>query len=140
MIILIKHPKIAVLALNPHAGENGILGNEEIEEIVPAVKRIKNENIICDGPFPADSFFSKSNLKKYDAILSMYHDQGLIPFKIFSFNSGVNFTSGLDIVRTSPVHGPAFDLSGKNIADIGSFKQSVIQACLIYKNRIGLNL
>ena len=129
---LIKHPKIAVLALNPHAGENGILGHEEKETIIPA--------IICDGPFPADSFFSKSNMKKYDAILSMYHDQGLIPFKMCSFNSGVNFTSGLEIVRTSPVHGPAFDLSGKNIADIGSFKQSVILACLIYKNRIGLNL
>ena len=79
-------------------------------------------------------------MKKYDAILSMYHDQGLIPFKICSFNSGVNFTSGLEIVRTSPVHGPAFDLTGKNMADIGSFKQSVIQACLIYKNRISLNL
>ena len=137
---LIKYPKIAVLALNPHSGENGILGHEEIEKIVPAIKRIKNENIICDGPFPADSFFSKSNLKKYDAILSMYHDQGLIPFKMCSFSSGVNFTSGLEIVRTSPVHGPAFDLTGKNMADIGSFKQSVIQACLIYKNRISLNL
>lgn len=132
----IRKPKIAVIGLNPHAGEEGMLGKEEEEIIIPAIQETKEkENILSFGPFPADSFFTPSNLKKYDAILSMYHDQGLTPFKTLSFSEGVNYTAGLNIVRTSPVHGTAFDIAGKNKAEEQSFRESVYLACDIIKKR-----
>jgi len=132
---LIK-PKIAVLGLNPHAGEDGILGLEEIEIITPAINELKeNHKIFVYGPFPADSFFSLKNIKKFDGILSMYHDQGLTAFKSLSFLDGVNYTAGLNIIRTSPVHGTGFDIAGKNIALEDSFRKSVFIACDIIKKR-----
>lgn len=132
----IRRPKIAVIGLNPHAGENGMLGNEEEEIIIPAIQKSKEiNNILAFGPYPADSFFIPSNLNRFDAILSMYHDQGLTPFKTLSFSEGVNYTSGLSIVRTSPVHGTGYDIAGKNIANEQSFRESVFLACDILKKR-----
>lgn len=117
----IDSPKIAVLGLNPHAGDGGVIGHEEIEIIRPAIEKANSSNIKADGPFPADGFFGNRLYKKYDAILSMYHDQGLVAFKALSFNAGVNFTAGLPIIRTSPDHGTAFSIAGKNQADHHSF-------------------
>ena len=128
-------PKIAVLGLNPHAGESGMLGNEEIEIIVPAIDYIKDKGLLVFGPYSADSFFTTKNLSAFDGILAMYHDQGLIPFKTLAFDSGVNFTAGLDIIRTSPVHGTAFEIAGKGLANENSFRQAVFLACEIYKQR-----
>lgn len=128
-------PKIAVLGLNPHAGESGMLGNEEIEIIVPAIDYIKEKGLLVFGPYSADSFFTTKNLSAFDGILAMYHDQGLIPFKTLAFDSGVNFTAGLDIIRTSPVHGTAFEIAGKGLANENSFRQAVFLACEIYKQR-----
>ena len=133
----IRNPKIAILGLNPHAGENGLLGSDEKDQIIPAIKTLKNKNILAFGPFPADSFFTKKNLTNYDGILSMYHDQGLTAFKTLSFNDGVNYTAGLNIIRTSPVHGTAYEISGKGIADEKSFKAAVYMAYNIYKKRSG---
>ena len=131
----IRAPKIAVLGLNPHAGENGLLGNEENEHIIPAIKKLKEEGLMVFGPYSADSFFTNQNLKNFDGILSMYHDQGLTPFKTLSFSSGVNYTAGLNIIRTSPVHGTAYEIAGKGIADEKSFREAVFTACEIYKKR-----
>ena len=132
----ISNPKIAVLGLNPHAGENGMLGIEEKDIISPAIEELKNNsNISIYGPFPSDSFFTKEKLKLYDGILAMYHDQGLIPFKTLSFSKGVNFTAGIDVIRTSPVHGVAYDISAKNIANEESFKCAVISAIEISNSR-----
>lgn len=131
----IRMPKIAVLGLNPHAGENGLLGKEEGECIIPAIKKLKQENIMVFGPYPADSFFTRKNLDNFDGILSMYHDQGLTAFKTLSFSDGVNVTAGLNIVRTSPVHGTAYEIAGKGIASEKSFREAVFMACDIYKNR-----
>jgi 4-hydroxythreonine-4-phosphate dehydrogenase len=131
----IRKPKIAVLGLNPHAGDEGLLGNEEIEVITPAIEELKKEGLLVFGPFPADGFFGSGNYTKFDGILAMYHDQGLIPFKTLSRDEGVNFTAGLPIIRTSPAHGTAYDLAGKNEAGTGSFKAAVYLACDIYKNR-----
>ncbi|MCS7027946.1 MAG: 4-hydroxythreonine-4-phosphate dehydrogenase PdxA [Bacteroidia bacterium] len=131
----IPKPKIAVLGLNPHAGENGTIGNEENEIILPAIKAAKKENILCMGPFPADSFFGSGNYKNFDGILAMYHDQGLIPFKILAFGEGVNYSAGLPIVRTSPDHGTAYDIVGKNKANEHSFRQAIFLALDILKNR-----
>ena len=128
-------PKIAVLGLNPHAGESGMLGNEEIEIIVPAIDDTKDKDLLVFGPYSADSFFTTRNLSAFDGILAMYHDQGLIPFKTLAFDSGVNFTAGLDIIRTSPVHGTAFEIAGKGLANENSFRQAVFLACEIYKQR-----
>tara|TARA_Y100001978_G_scaffold198072_1_gene209929 strand:+ start:637 stop:1680 length:1044 start_codon:yes stop_codon:yes gene_type:complete len=128
-------PKIAVLGLNPHAGESGMLGYEEIETIVPVINDMKEKGFLVFGPYPADSFFTTKNLSAFDGILAMYHDQGLIPFKTLAFNSGVNFTAGLDIIRTSPVHGTAFEIAGKGLANENSFRQAVFLACEIYKQR-----
>ncbi len=128
-------PKIAVLGLNPHAGESGMLGNEEIEIIVPAIDYTKDKGLLVFGPYSADSFFTSKNLSAFDGILAMYHDQGLIPFKTLAFDSGVNFTAGLDIIRTSPVHGTAFEIAGKGLANENSFRQAVFLACEIYKQR-----
>ena len=128
-------PKIAVLGLNPHAGESGMLGNEEIEIIIPAIDDTKDTGLLVFGPYSADSFFTTKNLSAFDGILAMYHDQGLIPFKTLAFDSGVNFTAGLDIIRTSPVHGTAFEIAGKGLANENSFRQAVFLACEIYKQR-----
>lgn len=120
----ISQPKIAVLGLNPHAGDGGVIGSEEIEVIQPAIQTLREQGINADGPFPADGFFGQKRHLNYDAILAMYHDQGLAPFKSISFGQGVNFTAGLPIIRTSPDHGTAFDIAGKGIADPSSFLQA----------------
>jgi len=125
----ISKPKIAVLGLNPHAGENGLLGNEEKEIIIPAIKQVNTENnISAFGPFSADGFFASNNFEKFDAILAMYHDQGLIPFKYIAHDQGINFTAGLSFVRTSPAHGTAYDLAGKNTASAESFRNAIYYA------------
>ncbi|MCW3804045.1 4-hydroxythreonine-4-phosphate dehydrogenase PdxA [Plebeiibacterium marinum] len=131
----IRKPKIAVLGLNPHAGDNGLIGKEELETIIPAIEEAKQKDIVALGPYPADGFFGSNNLSKFDAVLAMYHDQGLIPFKTISFSSGVNFTAGLPIVRTSPDHGTAFEIAGQGLADEESFRQSVYLAVDVFKNR-----
>ena len=136
----IRLPKIAVLGLNPHAGENGLLGGEENESIIPAVKKLKEEGIMAFGPYPADSFFTSKNLENFDGILSMYHDQGLTAFKTLSFSDGVNFTAGLNIIRTSPVHGTAYEIAGQGIAEERSFREAVFMACDIYKKRTEFKL
>ena len=129
-------PKIAVLGLNPHAGENDMLGTEESRIISPAIKMLKEkQKIITEGPFSADSFFTEEKLNKYDGIIAMYHDQGLIPFKTLSFSKGVNFTAGLEMIRTSPVHGVAYDITGKNRANSDSFKAAIYNACDIFLAR-----
>jgi 4-hydroxythreonine-4-phosphate dehydrogenase len=131
----IRKPKIAVLGLNPHAGEEGMLGSEENEIIIPAIKHLKETGIMTFGPYPSDSFFTPKNLSSFDGILSMYHDQGLTPFKTLSFSKGVNYTAGLNIVRTSPVHGTAIEISGKGEANEQSFREAVFTACTILKKR-----
>ena len=131
----IRKPKIAVLGLNPHAGEEGMLGNEENDIITPTIKKLKEEGIMAFGPYPADSFFINKNLQQFDGILSMYHDQGLTAFKTLCFSEGVNYTAGLNIVRTSPVHGTAYEIAGQGIADEQSFRQAVYLACDIFKKR-----
>jgi 4-hydroxythreonine-4-phosphate dehydrogenase len=131
----IRAPKIAVLGLNPHAGDNGIIGDEEKNIIIPAINKAKENNMLVYGPYPADGFFGTETYKKFDAVLAMYHDQGLIPFKTISFNSGVNFTAGLPVVRTSPDHGTAYDIAGKNIASEESFRKAVYTAIDIFKIR-----
>lgn len=132
----IDAPRIAVLGLNPHAGENGLLGKEEEEIIAPVIKEAQDEWILCAGPFPADGFFGSGRFKEFDAILAMYHDQGLIPFKTMAMDMGVNYTAGLPIVRTSPDHGTAYDIAGKNEASDESFRQAIYMAIDIYRNRI----
>lgn len=131
----IENPRIAVLGINPHAGENGLLGSEENEIIAPAVKEMQDEWILCAGPFPADGFFGSGRFKEFDGILAMYHDQGLIPFKTLAMDSGVNYTAGLPIVRTSPDHGTAYDIAGKNLASDESFRQSIYMALDVFRNR-----
>ena len=128
-----ENPKIAVLGLNPHAGENGKMGREEIDSIKPAIKSFKNN--FLEGPFVPDAFFANQLYKVYDAVLGMYHDQVLIPFKMMNFNSGVNFTAGLPIIRTSPDHGTAYDIAGKGIADPSSMIEAVKWAEKIISNR-----
>jgi 4-hydroxythreonine-4-phosphate dehydrogenase len=131
----IRKPRIAVLGLNPHAGDNSLLGNEEAEIIIPAIRQAEKEGILTFGPFPADGFFGAGSFSKFDGILAMYHDQGLTPFKALSFDSGVNFTAGLPFVRTSPAHGTAFAIAGKGEASESSFRQSIYLACDIFRNR-----
>jgi len=128
-------PTIAVLGLNPHSGDQGLLGDEEKNIIIPAIKAAQDKKIIAVGPFPADGFFGSGNYTKFDAILAMYHDQGLVPFKALSFGSGVNFTAGLPFVRTSPDHGTAYDLAGKNSASHESMLQAIYTAIDITANR-----
>ena len=132
----IRKPKIALLSLNPHAGDEGLIGSEETEVILPAIERAKLEGIVAVGPYPADGFFGSSNFNKFDAVLAMYHDQGLIPFKTLVFEDGVNYTAGLPIIRTSPAHGTAYNLVGKDEASEISFRQALYLACDIYKNRL----
>jgi len=131
----IEKPTIAVLGLNPHAGDEGAIGTEEEDIIRPTILHAKESGILAMGPFPADGFFGSMQHKKYDAILAMYHDQGLIPFKALSFGSGVNYTAGLTGVRTSPDHGTAYDIAGKNEADPSSFREALYLAIDIAKNR-----
>ena len=133
---LIPEPKIAILGLNPHAGDNGLIGSQDEKIIKPVIKELNIENNNIIGPFPADSFFVKGNIEKYDAVLAMFHDQGLIPFKTLNFGSGVNFTSGMPFVRTSPDHGTAFDIAGKGIASPISFSKALLLAREVYNNRL----
>jgi 4-hydroxythreonine-4-phosphate dehydrogenase len=130
----IKNPKIAVLGLNPHAGEKGLIGNEEIEIISPAIKSLQ-KRFDVSGPFVPDAFWGNKTFKKFDMILGMYHDQVLIPFKLLNFNNGVNFTAGLKLIRTSPDHGTAYDIAGMNKADESSILQSYKYAIKIFQNR-----
>lgn len=132
----IVKPRIAVLGLNPHAGDDGVLGDEEQTIIIPAMKEADKLGIFCSGPYPADGFFGSGNFNKFDAVLAMYHDQGLIPFKTVSMESGVNFTAGLPVIRTSPAHGTGYDIAGQNIASEDSFRQAIYMACDIYQRRI----
>ena len=133
----IDGPRIAVLALNPHAGENGILGNEERDIIVPAMQQALDEDgVQCFGPYAADGFFGARQYRRFDAVLAMYHDQGLAPFKTIAMNEGVNFTAGLPIVRTSPDHGTGYDIAGQGIADETSMRQAIYTAIDVYRNRI----
>ena len=131
----IKNPKIALLGLNPHSGDGGLIGVEEITIIKPAIESAKLKKYNVFGPFPADGFFASEKHKEFDAVLGMYHDQGLIPFKMLSKNQGVNFTAGLPIIRTSPDHGTASDIAGKNKASFNSFKNALYLAKDIYNNR-----
>ena len=131
----IRNPKIAVLGLNPHASDGGLIGNEEQNIIIPAIEKGQKEDMLVYGPYPADGFFASNNYTKFDAILAMYHDQGLIPFKTLSFKDGVNFTAGLPVVRTSPAHGTALDLAGKGEASENSMRQAIYLASDIIKNR-----
>lgn len=127
--------KIAVLALNPHAGDQGVIGKEDDEMVLPAIEKAKEAGIMAFGPFPADSFFGAQMHTKYDAVLAMYHDQGLIPFKTMAFGEGVNYSAGLPIIRTSPDHGTAFDIAGEAKADPSSFRQSLYLAIDLIRNR-----
>lgn len=131
----IDKPKIAVLGLNPHAGDEGLIGKEEEEIIRPAIKDAKQKDIFCFGPYSPDAFFARGQHEKFDGVLAMYHDQGLIPFKSLAHGEGVNFTAGLDGVRTSPDHGVAFDIAGKNKADEASFRQAIFTAVDIIRSR-----
>ncbi|HEX7017243.1 MAG TPA: 4-hydroxythreonine-4-phosphate dehydrogenase PdxA [Cyclobacteriaceae bacterium] len=133
----VTKPKIAVLGLNPHAGDGGLIGKEEEEIIRPVVIELKNKGKLVQGPFPADGFFGSGSARKFDGILAMYHDQGLIPFKVISFDTGVNFTAGLPIVRTSPDHGTAFSIAGKNQADETSLRQAIFLAVDVLTRRNG---
>ena len=130
----IQRPKIAVFGLNPHAGENGKMGTEEKEAIVPAIGRAQNDGIFAYGPFPADGFFGSASKGKYDGVLAMYHDQGLAAFKALAFDEGVNFTAGLPIIRTSPDHGTAFDIAGKNTASGDSMRHAIYLAIDVFRN------
>lgn len=131
----IRKPKIAVLGLNPHAGDNGVIGDEDKNIILPTIEKAFNENKLVYGPYSADGFFGNATYTQFDGVLAMYHDQGLVPFKTISFNNGVNFTAGLNFVRTSPDHGTGFDIAGKNLANEASFKKAIYTAIDVFKNR-----
>lgn len=131
----IKKPKVAVLSIDPHIGDQGVIGNADQKLLIPVLNKLFVESYDVKGPFASDSFFGSQLYKKFDAIVAMYHDQGLIPFKTLTFGKGVNFTAGLDIVRTSPDHGTAYDISGKNIANYDSFKSAILTSINIVKNR-----
>ncbi len=131
----INKPKIAVLGINPHTGDNGVIGNEDDEILRPTLKKIMESGKLVYGPYAADSFFGSDNFKNFDAIVAAYHDQGLIPFKTLSFGKGVNFTAGLNKIRTSPDHGTAFEIAGKGLADPNSFKEAIFEAIHIFNKR-----
>ncbi len=131
----IDNPRIAVLGLNPHAGDEGLIGNEEIQQIAPAIREAKQRGTLTFGPYSADAFFAREMYAKFDGVLAMYHDQGLIPFKSLASGEGINYTAGLPIVRTSPDHGTAFDIAGKNVADEASFRQAVFTCLDIIEQR-----
>jgi len=123
------------LGINPHSGDNGVIGKEDDEVLKPAIESLYNNNIMVFGPYAADSFFGSNNYKKFDAVVASYHDQGLIPFKTLTFGNGVNYTAGLSEVRTSPDHGTAYEIAGRGIADESSFKEALFEAIKIVKNR-----
>lgn len=131
----VEKPIIAVLGLNPHCGDGGIIGTEDDEIIRPTIHKLQDQGYLVYGPYAADSFFAGDNYKKFDAVLAMYHDQGLIPFKTLSFGKGVNYTAGLNKIRTSPDHGTAYEIAGKNMADPSSFREAVFTAIDIFKKR-----
>ncbi|MEZ4971379.1 MAG: 4-hydroxythreonine-4-phosphate dehydrogenase PdxA [Flavobacteriaceae bacterium] len=131
----IGKPKIALLGINPHSGDNGVIGKEDDEVLRPVIREMVEKGHLVFGPYSADSFFGSDNYRNFDAILAAYHDQGLIPFKTLSFGKGVNFTAGLNKVRTSPDHGTAYEIAGKGVADNSSFKEAVFMALQIFKNR-----
>jgi len=131
----INRPKIAVLGINPHTGDNGVIGNEDDDIMRTTRKKIKDSGKLVFGPYAADSFFGSNNYKNFDAIIASYHDQGLIPFKTLSFGQGVNFTAGLNKIRTPPEHGTAYEIAGKGRADENSLKEAVFTALQIFKNR-----
>lgn len=133
----VDRPKIAVLGLNPHAGDEGLIGDEEENIIKPAIKDARNSSMLVFGPFSADAFFARGQYQQFDAVLAMYHDQGLIPFKSLAIGEGVNYTAGLPVIRTSPDHGTAFDIAGKDLADANSFIVAVFAAVDIYRMRNG---
>lgn len=128
-------PKIAVLALDPHAGDNGVIGDIDMTVVKPVIDEVQGKGVLCYGPYPSDGFFGSSEFNKFDGVLALYHDQGLIPFKLMSFTDGVNFTAGLPYVRTSPAHGTAFEIAGKDKASEQSFRHAVHLACDILHNR-----
>ena len=128
-------PKIAVLALDPHAGDNGIIGDFDMKVVKPVIDDVQKKNVLAYGPYPSDGFFGSNEFNKFDGVLALYHDQGLIPFKLMSFTEGVNYTAGLPYVRTSPAHGTAFDIAGKDKASEQSFRSAVYLACNILRNR-----
>lgn len=132
----VSNPRIAVLALNPHAGDDGLLGTEEKDIIRPALQEMEKEGVFCFGPYAADGFFGNRTYEHFDGVLAMYHDQGLAPFKALSMTDGVNYTAGLPIVRTSPDHGTAYDIAGQGKADEASFRQAVYAALDVYRNRV----
>lgn len=132
----IDNPRIAVFSLNPHAGDNGLIGSEEEEVIIPAMKEMMAKGVLCFGPYPADGFMGSGNFCHFDGILAMYHDQGLAPFKALAMDEGVNFTAGLPIVRTSPAHGTAYDIAGQGVASENSFRQAIYMAIDVHRNRI----
>lgn len=132
---LVSKPRIAVLGLNPHAGDNSLLGKEEKDIIAPAVNRAKEKGMLVVGPFSADGFFGSQNFRKFDAVLAMYHDQGLVPFKTISFGTGVNYTAGLNVVRTSPDHGTGYDIAGKDLANADSLRNAIFKGIDIIRNR-----
>lgn len=131
----IGSPRIAVFALNPHAGNNGLAGSEEEQIIIPAIEAMMQRGVLCYGPYPADSFMGSANYRHFDGILAMYHDQGAVPFKALAMNDGIVYTAGLPIVRTSPAHGTAYDIAGKGIASEDSFRQAVYAAIDIFRHR-----
>ena len=132
---LLPMPRIAVLSLNPHCGDNGTIGNEEADIIKPVIEKLVKEGKHVFGPYPADGFFGSELHHRFDAVLAMYHDQGLAPFKALAMEEGVNFTAGLSAVRTSPDHGVAYDIAGKGVASVASFRSAVYSAIDIYRNR-----
>ena len=142
LMILLKNdfnigcPRIAVFSLNPHAGDNGLIGDEEAEIIIPAMQEMQAKGIQCFGPYPADGFMGSGNFVHFDGILAMYHDQGLAPFKALAMDEGVNYTAGLPIVRTSPAHGTAYDITGQGVASEDSFRQAIYTALDVYRNRV----
>lgn len=131
----VRKPKIAILGINPHSGDNGVIGKEDEEVLKPTIKKLQDKGNLVYGPYAADSFFGTKNYQNFDAVIAAYHDQGLIPFKTLSFGNGVNFTAGLEKVRTSPDHGTAYEIAGKGEADHTSFKEAVFASIEIFKNR-----
>ena len=131
----IEHPKIAILSIDPHAGDGGVIAENDKKIVAPAIKKLHNSGVLVDGPFSADGFFGSAEYKRYDLIIASYHDQGLVPFKTLSFGMGVNYTSGLDRIRTSPDHGTAYSIAGKGVASIDSFLCSIYLAMDIYRRR-----
>jgi 4-hydroxythreonine-4-phosphate dehydrogenase len=131
----VAKPKIAVLGINPHTGDNGVIGNEDDTIMRPTLDNLRNNGKTVFGPYAADSFFGSANYKNFDVIIAAYHDQGLVPFKTLAFGSGVNYTAGLNHIRTSPDHGTAYDIAGKNKADFTSFRAAVFSAISIFKTR-----